>query len=127
MKLVYVAGPYMSSLEGIAQYHEITDHILEAEEVSLRLAERGIGFFCPHTHTAHFEAKVSVGEQFYKDLDMELLKKCDAIVLIKGWHNSSGSKAERAYAESVGMPIFDLNPGTIDEWDRLMGWYFGSD
>lgn len=37
---------------------------------------------------------------------MELLKRCDAIVMHPNWIHSKGSKREHQYAKDSGMPIF---------------------
>ena len=45
----------------------------------------------------------------YKDyIDMGLceLMKCDAIVLLNGWQNSSGAYLELTYAKTVGLKIY---------------------
>lgn len=44
----------------------------------------------------------------YKDyIDMGLceLMKCDAIYMLKGWHDSTGARLEFSYASAVGMTI----------------------
>ena len=41
--------------------------------------------------------------------DIEAVKKCDAIYLLKGWENSVGANAEKALAEWVGKKIVYAN------------------
>lgn len=37
--------------------------------------------------------------------DMEALATCDAIFLLRGWHNSKGARAELAFAEWLGLIV----------------------
>lgn len=39
------------------------------------------------------------------DRDIEAVKECDAILLLKGWESSSGARAEKALAEWLGKKI----------------------
>lgn len=44
----------------------------------------------------------------YEDLMrmcMTMLQMCDAIIMLKGWLESPGARAERAYALAVGMEV----------------------
>jgi hypothetical protein len=66
-------------------------------------------------------------DQFWLDATMELLRRCDAIALHKRWRKSSGSKAEKAEAERMNLPVFDFgSPNArpqlgmwVDEGDML--------
>ncbi len=98
MKRVYIAGPYMG-----ADYNEIDQHIRDAEEAAIWLANNGIGFFCAHTHTAHFEVKAKAGEAFYRELDMTFLAECDAMLMLPDWESSRGANAEM-YEFEVRFP-----------------------
>ena len=37
--------------------------------------------------------------------DLEILSRCDAIFLLKGWRQSRGSKREYARAKELGLEI----------------------
>jgi len=39
------------------------------------------------------------------DRDVAVLKKCDAIYMLRGWENSKGAKAEKALAEWIGLSV----------------------
>lgn len=46
----------------------------------------------------------------YMDIDMVLLKKCDAILMLPGWEESRGATQEFAYANRNDMKIYyDIN------------------
>jgi predicted methyltransferase MtxX (methanogen marker protein 4) len=53
LKIVVIAGPYI----GDGRLETIERNIREAELYAVALANRGIGFFCPHLHTHHLEAR----------------------------------------------------------------------
>lgn len=38
--------------------------------------------------------------------DLELLRECDAIVMLDGWDNSVGCKIEKLFAEKLGLKVF---------------------
>lgn len=42
----------------------------------------------------------------YMDIDMVLLKKCDAILMLDGWEESRGCTREFGYASRTDLPIF---------------------
>jgi len=87
MKIVFIAGPYF----GNGNKSRIKDNVRYAERFQIALADAGVGFFCPHKHTEHFEIKSKASEDFYRELDMIFLRKtADAIMAIPGWETSSG-------------------------------------
>lgn len=46
----------------------------------------------------------------YMEIDMVLLKKCDAILMLPGWENSKGATKELTYAKKNDMKVFfDIN------------------
>ena len=42
---------------------------------------------------------------------MRLLATCDGVALLPGWRDSRGAMAEADWAESVGLPVKEL-----EEW-----------
>lgn len=42
----------------------------------------------------------------FMDIDMVLLKKCDAILMLPGWENSRGATKELTYAKKNDMKVF---------------------
>ena len=121
MKRVYIAGAYTA-----ADYLGVEDNIAAARRVAAQLASKGIGFFCPHMNSAHFEAITpDVPPDFWYELDLRFLDACDALLLIEGWEDSKGSRAEKEHAEKRGMPVFvfqhffSLSGGdAFKEWAR---------
>lgn len=117
MKYVYVAGPYTGKTHNWQSYYEIDRNIRVAEEMAARLADLGIGFFCPHKHSEHFEVIVpDVGPDFWYELDIHFMKSCDAILMLPNWENSKGSLKEKRIMEELGRPVFyELNDDLV-EW-----------
>ncbi len=116
MKIVFIAGAYF----GDGKKETIERNIREAEKYQIALANRKIGFFCPHNHTEHFEHKAQTEEQFYYDLDFEFLKRmADAVLALPGWENSNGAKKEIAWAKEHNMTIFyPKSPEDMAEVER---------
>lgn len=117
MKIVYIAGPYNG-----ADYLEIDDHINDARFAAALLANHGVGYFCPHLNSAHFEAITpKVPETFWKALDLKLLEACDGIYLLTRWQTSRGARAELDRAEELGLRVF-REANWLLERDELIAW-----
>jgi len=119
MKIIYIAGPYIgnSSIESVER------NIREAEKYQIALANKEIGFFCPHNHTEHFSTKkgATPPEKFYYELDLQFLKRtADAVLAIPGWENSWGTKREIAWAKKNGIKIF--YPNNPDDIKEIIKW-----
>lgn len=113
MKIIFIAGPYF----GAGDKSKIQGNIRKAEQYQIALANAGVGFFCPHNHTEHFEIKAHANEDFYREMDMIFLQKtADAVMAIPGWETSTGTKAEIEWAQNNGLPVFyPKNPEDLRE------------
>lgn len=98
--IVYVAGPYRGKT-----HDEISANIQQAREVSIHLWQMGHTALCPHLNTAHFEDECSCADSDYLDGDLQLLARCDAIVMTPDWERSAGARVERAFAEARKIPV----------------------
>ena len=117
MKIVFIAGPYFSG----GDPKKIEENIRHAERYQVALANRGIGFFCPHNHTEHFEVKANAPESFYYELDMIFLERvCDALLAIPGWENSKGARREVECAKRMGLKVF--YPSSLEDLDEVEMW-----
>lgn len=99
MKVVYIAGAFRG-----ATPWDVAENVRNAERYALSVARLGAMPLCPHANTQHFDGQRTA--QFWIDGTLELLRRCDAMVLVPGWENSVGTKGEIAYCESVGLPVF---------------------
>jgi len=108
--LIYVAGPYRG---------EVDRNIQQAREIAIKLWEVGHVVICPHLNTAHFENDCKVSDEAYLSGDLNILCRCDAIVMTPYWEKSVGAKGEYDYAVAHGIPIYvfpeipDLHPTEI--------------
>jgi len=99
MKLVYIAGPY----RGSGQW-QIFENIRRAEALALQVWQMGAACICPHKNTEHFNG--AAPDRVWLDGDLEMVRRCDAILCAPGWESSSGSLGEIALAKQLGLPIF---------------------
>ena len=101
MNLIYVAGRYRApTREGVNL------NIQAATMVGLMAAEKGWYPVIPHTNTMHFEHLADKHDEFYLDGTLELMRRCDAVVMVPGWKKSSGAIGEVNEAKRLNMDIF---------------------
>ena len=99
MKVVYIAGPFRGK-----DHWEIAQNIREAETLALAVWRLGAAALCPHTNTAHFQG--AAPDDVWLQGDLELLRRCDAVLATPRWRTSQGAVAEIQYAEQLRIPIF---------------------
>lgn len=100
MKVVYIAGPF----RGPSAW-AIEQNIRRAEEAALEVWRLGAAALCPHTNTRFFQG--AAPDDVWLTGDLELLRRCDAVLLVVGWDQSSGARREKEVAEEIGLPVFD--------------------
>ena len=98
MKVIYICGPY--SHESAWQREQ---NIRRAEDVAYQVAQLGCSPLCPHTNMGRSFWGTQTPEFWYQ-ATMELMKRCDAIMTVKGWQSSRGATREVAAAEH--RPVF---------------------
>lgn len=62
---------------------------------------------CPHLNTANFDGIVP--DQNFLDGTMEMMRRCDLVVLLPGWGDSSGSIKEKSEADRLGTPTYGIS------------------
>jgi len=98
MKVVYIAGPYRANtVAGIRR------NIEEARMVAEVVWQMGHCALCPHLNSALMDGIAP--DSLFLDGGIELVKRCDAVVLVPGWDKSMGSHIEVAIARKHGIPV----------------------
>lgn len=107
MKLVYVAGPYRGK-----NAWEIEENIHAARRVGARIASLGYMPVIPHANTAHFDGLQS--DEFWLEGTLDLMRRCDMVVMVEGWEKSTGARGEYEEALRIGLPVYE-------SWIELKG------
>lgn len=99
MKIIYVAGKYRAGSEW-----ELVENIRHAEKEAIKLWQQGWAVICPHKNTAHFGGLAP--DIRWLEGDLEFIKRCDAIYMLKGWRDSVGAVEEHRVAREAGLEIY---------------------
>lgn len=99
MKVIYVAGAYRGKSE-----NEVYENIHHARTEALKLWKQGWCVICPHLNSA-FMGGMNDADIFLQG-GLEILRRCDAIYLLKGWEKSKGANAELDEAIKLGKDIY---------------------
>jgi len=101
--LVYIAGPFRG-----ANAWEVENNIRDAESYGFKVAEIGAVPVIPHTMYRFWDGTLT--DEFWLAATLETMRRCDAVLLLPNWKRSTGSKAEKAEAIRLGMPVFESQP-----------------
>lgn len=107
MKVVYIAGKYRGP-----NAWAVEQNIRAAEEVAARVAAMGLMPMVVHPMT-RFIGGANADENFWVDGTKEIMRRCDAVVLVPGWGTSAGTRGEIEEAERLGVPVFGLRAPTF--------------
>lgn len=108
MKVIYVAGKYRAE-----HAYQIWRNVEVAREMSIKVWEMGHVAMSPHLNSMLFDGCAS--EQAFVDGTLELMRRCDAVLVCPGWQNSSGTRGEIAEAKRLGLPVF-YSPEELEEF-----------
>lgn len=98
MKVIYIAGPFRGP-----NYWEQEQNIRRAEAVALEVWRLGAAALCPHNNTRFFQG--ALPDDVWMLGDLELMRRCDAILMLSGWGKSQGATVEEREARRLGMPV----------------------
>lgn len=96
MKIAYISGPYRSGT-----VNGIYENIQKARAIALKYWRLGYAVICPHINTAFMDGE-NDSDMFLAG-DIEILKRCDIIVMMPGWGKSEGAIEE--YKEAVNCDL----------------------
>jgi hypothetical protein len=98
MKVVFISGAYRAkNKEGVKA------NIQHAREAAEMLWQTGYCVITPHLNTAFMDGVAS--DTAFLEGDIEILKRCDAIYMLKGWESSIGACEELRIAIEYGLEV----------------------
>lgn len=112
MKVIYVAGPY--SAENSWRREQ---NIRSAEALALTINKSGHAAICVHAASRYYFGEIS--EEHAIAADLEILRRCDAVLLSEGWARSRGTLGEIGFATAIGKDVFTRS-------DACLAWADGS-
>jgi hypothetical protein len=81
-----------------------TAHYLTALAVSAQLWESQVLHYCPHRNSPQV-GTTDVPYEAWMAMDLEVLRRCNYILMAGDWHQSAGCRRELAFAMQLGMPV----------------------
>jgi len=99
MKIIYVAGAYRADSE-----NGVFENIVAARAVAQKLWHKGWAVICPHMNTAFMGSNKH--DTIFLDGDLEILSRCDAILMLPGWHESIGANMEYDLARLRNLIVY---------------------
>ena len=101
MKVFYIAGPYRADTP-----RKILENIRAAEAIAIEVWKSGNVALCPHLNSRLMDGVCN--DSIFLEGAIELMKRCDAVVLVPSWEKSAGTRAEVKIAEEIGLPIYEI-------------------
>lgn len=108
MKMVYIAGPFTADTAW-----DIEQNIRVAESMAYDIVRIGAFPVCPHANGRFFHG-LQTPDYWYEGT-LELMRRCDGVMLVKNWQRSKGAVKEYEEAMKRHMPIFDNIP-CFEQW-----------
>lgn len=97
--VAYISGKYRAPT-----IHGIHANIEAARWVAVDAWLAGMTALCPHMNSAYMDGIAP--DTAFLDGDLELLRRCDLLILVPGWETSEGAKIERQEAVRRGIPTY---------------------
>jgi len=99
--IVYISGKYSGDIEA---------NLKLARTTAIQVWEAGFTCLAPHLNTIHFEIDSKCKYEDYLAGDLQLLQRCDCILMLNNWESSNGAKTEKEFAELNKIPVlYSLN------------------
>lgn len=105
-KVLYICGPFRSPSKYVPGQQDafgIAKNVLSAMDLGLEVWRNGAVALVPHGNTFCFQN--AAPDEVWLDGDLELLRRCDAVLVTPEWSRSTGARAEVAFAISLGIPV----------------------
>ena len=85
---------------------------MRARTKGLALIRKGYAVIIPHLNSMF----MPVTRDEIMSVDIEILSRCDAIYLLKGWQDSKGTILEWQFAVSHGLTIYEEGVNELLDW-----------
>jgi hypothetical protein len=79
-------------------------NIRRAEGLALEAWRLGYAVICPHANTRFFQG--AAPDKIWLEGDLEILRRCDGILMTSDWERSQGARAEEDAARYASIPVF---------------------
>jgi len=99
-KVVFIAGPFRADTPW-----KIEQNVRKAETAALEVWKTGAAALCPHANTRFFQDEAP--DVVWLEGGLEMLRRCDAVLMVGDWRSSRGALAERETAFQYGLKVFD--------------------
>ncbi len=107
MRTAYIAGPYRPrgiwKRVPVVKWLIIAWNIHRARKVALRWWRAGYAVIVPHGNTAFFDGRCP--DSVWLSGDLEIMRRCDVVVMMPDWERSGGAVAEHVVAVEYGLEI----------------------
>ena len=113
MKIIYVSGKFTAQ----NAWEIEQNNVCTAEDVGMRVAKAGAMPLIPHANTRYFYGTAT--PEFLYAGTLELLRRCDAVIMVPGYESSKGACAELEEAHRLRLPVFFV---VDDRIDGLVSW-----
>ena len=108
MKIAFISGPFTHEDE----IHGIKENINEASKVALKYWRKGYAVICPHKNTSDFQHAKDISHEVWYKGDLDILRRCDVIIMVGRWGVSEGAVREHELAKEIGLEIiYDRRDG----------------
>jgi nucleoside 2-deoxyribosyltransferase len=116
MRVVYVAGPFRATnANGRSNAWGVQQNVMAAMALALEVWKRGCVGLCPHANTMFFQDADGCADRVWLDGDLELLRRCDALITTPDWERSSGARKEVEFAKAKGIAVLH-SVEELDDW-----------
>ena len=99
MRLAFIAGPYRAQ-----HAWQVEENIQRAKAVARKYWQQGYAVICPHMNTALMGWEGD-GDQVWLDGCLEMVRRCDVVVMMKRWGTSEGARGEFNLAVDLGKEL----------------------
>lgn len=101
-QVVYLAGPLSNDIKDVQEWN-----VIFACNAAAGLRATGVTIISPHEMCLHNPE--SLEYDGWIDHGLDLLLRCDALVLLPGWQASRGCRVEYEHAVEWDIPVYEYS------------------